>query len=133
MKIPLTAYAAWVTAAFQTIGRDFDAELLLRPGGSMVAIVVWLYAKANAIVLHFGIHLGAKARKPRSGILGTPKERASGKAPRLGALIADRAQELADVSRQKLRFFHGRKMAACGHFRPTHDIEESIGPGSRRR
>jgi hypothetical protein len=76
MKIHLEGYAAWVTAAFQTMGRDFDPELLLRPGGSMIAIVVWLYAKANTIALRLGIHFGAKARKPRSTNLGTEKERA---------------------------------------------------------
>jgi hypothetical protein len=68
MKIHLERYAAWAAVAFQTIGRDFDAELLLRPGGSIIAIVVWLYTKANTIALRFGIHLGAKARKPRSAI-----------------------------------------------------------------
>jgi hypothetical protein len=71
MKIHLERYAAWAAVAFQTIGRDFDAELLLRPGGSIIAIVVWLYTKANTIALRFGRHLGAKARKPRSAILGT--------------------------------------------------------------
>ena len=81
MKIHLEGPSAWLIGALQTMGRDFDVELLERPYGGMIAIVVWLYAKANTIALRFGIHLGAKARKPRSAILGAAKERA----PRSGA------------------------------------------------
>ena len=80
MKIHLEGHAAWLIGALQTMGRDFDVELLERPYGGMIAIVVWLYAKANAIALRFGIHLGAKARKPRSAILGAAKKRAPWKA-----------------------------------------------------
>jgi hypothetical protein len=47
MKTWLNGFAAWAAAAFQTPGREFDPDLLLQPGGSVLAIVLWLYTKAT--------------------------------------------------------------------------------------
>ena len=80
MKIHLEGYAGWVSAAFQTMGLSFDPELLLWPGGSMIATVLWLYAMARTIALRFGIRLGAKSRRARSTMLGTRNGRLPGKA-----------------------------------------------------
>jgi len=66
MKIRLGWYAASMTVAFQNMARDFDVELLLWPGGSIIATVLWLYAKALTIAGRFGIHLAAKSRSTRS-------------------------------------------------------------------
>lgn len=62
MKIHLEGYAGWVSTAFQTMSLNFDPELLLWPGGSMIATALWLYAMAKKITLRFGIRLGAKSR-----------------------------------------------------------------------
>jgi hypothetical protein len=47
MKTWLHWFAAWLAAAFQTPGREFDPELLLQPGGSVLAVALWLYTKAT--------------------------------------------------------------------------------------
>ena len=80
MRIHLEGYAGWVTAAFQPLGLNFDPELLLWPGGSMIATVLWVYAMAKTIALRFGLRLGAKSRQARSAMLGTAKARLPGKA-----------------------------------------------------
>jgi hypothetical protein len=47
MKTWLNWFAAWTAVAFQTAGREFDPELLLQPGGSVLAIVLWLCTRAT--------------------------------------------------------------------------------------
>jgi len=47
MKTWLNWFAAWVATAFQTPGREFDPQLLLQPGGSVLAVVLWLFTKAT--------------------------------------------------------------------------------------
>jgi hypothetical protein len=66
MKIRLGWYAASMTIAFQNMTRDFDAELLLWPGGSIVATLLWLCAKASTIAGGFGMPLAAKSRSTPS-------------------------------------------------------------------
>jgi|ERR1700722_7469517 hypothetical protein len=47
MKSWLHWFAAWLATALQTPGQEFDPELLLQPGGSVLAVGLWLYTKAT--------------------------------------------------------------------------------------
>jgi len=62
MKTWLNWCAAWVAFAIQRAGREFDPELLLQPGGSVLAVVLWLYAKA-AIGTRPATAMRAKSRQ----------------------------------------------------------------------
>jgi predicted NBD/HSP70 family sugar kinase len=43
MKNWMESYAAKLTAGVQTIGVGLDPEVLMLPGGSIMALVLWLY------------------------------------------------------------------------------------------
>jgi len=43
MKNLLESYAAKLTAGVQEIGVGLDPEVLMLPGGSIMALVLWLY------------------------------------------------------------------------------------------
>jgi hypothetical protein len=43
MKAWLESYAAKLTAGVHTIGVGLDPDVLMLPGGSLVALVLWLY------------------------------------------------------------------------------------------
>ena len=43
MKSWMESYAAKLTAGVQTIGVGLDPEVLMMPGGSFMALVLWLY------------------------------------------------------------------------------------------
>ena len=43
MKHWMESYAARLTAGVQTIGVGLDPEVLMLPGGSIMALVLWLY------------------------------------------------------------------------------------------
>ena len=62
MKTWLNGFAAWAAAAFQTPGREFDPDLLLQPGGSVLAGVLWLCTKAT-IGTRSATRLRAKSKK----------------------------------------------------------------------
>ena len=41
----LESYAARIAARIQDVGADIDPEILHLPGGSVIATLLWLYAK----------------------------------------------------------------------------------------
>jgi hypothetical protein len=43
MKSWMESYAAKLTAGVQTIGVGLDPDVLMMPGGSIMALVLWLY------------------------------------------------------------------------------------------
>jgi len=43
MKAWMESYAAKLTAGVHTIGVGLDPDILMLPGGSLVALVLWLY------------------------------------------------------------------------------------------
>jgi len=44
--------AGRIAARMQSIGGGFDPEVLSLPGGSIIAIVLWLYAASMLVALH---------------------------------------------------------------------------------
>ena len=44
--------AGRIAARIQTIGGSFDPEVLSLPGGSIIAIVLWLYAASSLAALN---------------------------------------------------------------------------------
>jgi hypothetical protein len=44
--------AGRIAARIQSIGGTFDPEVLSLPGGSIIAIVLWLYAASTLAALH---------------------------------------------------------------------------------
>ena len=44
MKQPIESWATWVAANIQIVGANFDPAVLQWPGGSLIAIFLWLYA-----------------------------------------------------------------------------------------
>jgi hypothetical protein len=59
----LQGYAAW---ALLRVGADFDVELLLWPGGSLIAALLWAGAGVGA-ALRAAARLGATWSKPQAG------------------------------------------------------------------
>jgi hypothetical protein len=47
MKEQLESYAARIAARIQNVGADVDPEILQLPGGSVIATILWLYAKST--------------------------------------------------------------------------------------
>jgi len=47
MKEQLESCAARIAARIQNVGSDMDPELLQLPGGSVIATLLWLYAKGS--------------------------------------------------------------------------------------
>jgi hypothetical protein len=45
MKEQLESYAARIAVQIQHVGADVDPEILQLPGGSVIATLLWLYAK----------------------------------------------------------------------------------------
>lgn len=52
MKNLLVSGAARFGAAIQHIGASLDYEVLSLPGGSLIAVALWLYASATGLVRH---------------------------------------------------------------------------------
>jgi hypothetical protein len=50
MKEQLQSCAARIAAGIQNVSSDMDPEVLQLPGGSVIATLLWLYAK-GAVVL----------------------------------------------------------------------------------
>lgn len=50
MKQLIESGAARIAAGIQSVGANFDFEVLSLPGGSAIAILLWLYASAIATV-----------------------------------------------------------------------------------
>jgi hypothetical protein len=48
MREQLESYAARIAAQIQHIGADVDPEILQLPGGSLIATILWLYAKGTS-------------------------------------------------------------------------------------
>jgi hypothetical protein len=44
--------AGRIAARIQSIGGSFDPEVLSLPGGSIIAILLWLYAASTVAALH---------------------------------------------------------------------------------
>jgi hypothetical protein len=47
MKEQIESYAARIAARLQGVSADMDPELLQLPGGSVIATLMWLYAKGT--------------------------------------------------------------------------------------
>lgn len=47
MKEQLESYAARIAAQIQHMGADVDPEILQLPGGSVIATILWLYARGS--------------------------------------------------------------------------------------
>ena len=47
MMEQLESYAARIAARIQDVGADVDPEILQLPGGSVIATLLWLYAKGS--------------------------------------------------------------------------------------
>jgi hypothetical protein len=45
MKEQIESYAARIAVRIQNAGADLDPDLLQLPGGSVIATLLWLYAK----------------------------------------------------------------------------------------
>jgi predicted NBD/HSP70 family sugar kinase len=59
MKHWMESYAAKLTAGVQTIGVGLDPEVLMLPGGSIMALVLWLYEhrpQAKAVAEAADVH-----------------------------------------------------------------------------
>lgn len=50
MKQLIESGAARIAAGIQSAGASFDFEVLSLPGGSVIAVLLWLYASAMASV-----------------------------------------------------------------------------------
>jgi hypothetical protein len=46
--------AGRIAARIQSIGGGFDPEVLSLPGGSIIAVLLWLYAASTVVALHRG-------------------------------------------------------------------------------
>jgi hypothetical protein len=44
MKQQIELGVMWIAARIQIVGANFDPEVLQWPGGSLIAIFLWLYA-----------------------------------------------------------------------------------------
>jgi hypothetical protein len=47
------AWVQWIVEQFRTFGPYFAVELIL-PGGSIVALLLWLYRNRSSVRHHFG-------------------------------------------------------------------------------
>jgi hypothetical protein len=50
MKQLIQSGAARIAAGIHSVGANFDFEVLSLPGGSVIAVLLWLYASAMATV-----------------------------------------------------------------------------------
>ena len=44
MKLQIQYWAIWLATKIHIVGANFDPEILQRPGGSLIAPLLWLYA-----------------------------------------------------------------------------------------
>ena len=54
MRQLIESGAARIAAGMQNVGANFDFELLSLPGGSLMAVVLWLYTNTVATVARRG-------------------------------------------------------------------------------
>jgi hypothetical protein len=47
MMEQIETYAARIAARIQNVGAEVDPEILQLPGGSVIATLLWLYAKGS--------------------------------------------------------------------------------------
>ena len=47
MREQLESYAGRLAAKIQTVSADMDPDILQLPGGSVIAALLWLYAKGT--------------------------------------------------------------------------------------
>jgi hypothetical protein len=47
MKEQLESYAARIALRIRNVGANVDPEILQLPGGSVIATILWLYAKGT--------------------------------------------------------------------------------------
>jgi hypothetical protein len=52
-KVMKNAWVQWIVEQFRTLGPYFAVELIL-PGGSMLALLLWLYRRRLALRRHEG-------------------------------------------------------------------------------
>jgi hypothetical protein len=52
MKQLIESGAARIAAGMQNVGANFDFELLSLPGGSLIAVLFWLYASTATVTRH---------------------------------------------------------------------------------
>ena len=50
MKEQIESYAARIAASLQTVSADMDPDILQLPGGSVIATLLWLYAKGTTVL-----------------------------------------------------------------------------------
>jgi hypothetical protein len=50
MKEQIESYAARIAAGLQTVSADMDPDILQLPGGSVIATLLWLYAKGTTVL-----------------------------------------------------------------------------------
>jgi hypothetical protein len=68
MKDFLESGTAWITAHVQSLGADFDPEILSWPGGSLIAALLWFYARITAAATRAqGRRLAAPLRNCAAG------------------------------------------------------------------
>jgi hypothetical protein len=49
MKNQFQPWAAWIFARIQFASANFDVEVLQWPGGSVIAVVLWIYLTARSL------------------------------------------------------------------------------------
>ncbi len=65
MKTWMESYAAKLTAGVQTIGVGLDPDVLMMPGGSIMALVLWLYEhRPHGRASPLGHDVGPEAQSP---------------------------------------------------------------------
>jgi hypothetical protein len=50
MREQIESYAARIAASLQTVSADMDPDILQLPGGSVIATLLWLYAKGTTVL-----------------------------------------------------------------------------------
>jgi hypothetical protein len=105
MKSWLQWGAAWAAAALQTPGREFDPELLLQPGGSVLAVVLWLCTKATR-----GTRSAAGLRAKSKELPATKKNSTAG-----DALATSLPNRIANTGLKVIsNLTHRGKLRTCG-------------------
>lgn len=50
MREQIESYAARIAASLQNVSADMDPDILQLPGGSVIATLLWLYAKGTIVL-----------------------------------------------------------------------------------
>jgi hypothetical protein len=50
MKTQIESWAAWILVRIQIVTANLDPEILQRPGGIVIALLLWLYAVARPLM-----------------------------------------------------------------------------------